>query len=280
MNIQLNTAASSMRELQKKVDVIANNIANVSTTGYKRHEANFSDTLVQSIDRQAGVEQEIGRLTPNGLRIGNGVKITQTSIQNNQGSLQQTGRELDFAISGDKGFFRVTSGENIYYTRDGAFQLQPVLNSNQLALVTSAGDNVLDLNNNPITFDNDLDKIEVNPNGTIRVSYGDPTKADALVQLGIVQVNRPNLLEKVGANRYQLPGAEDEQAANGTLEVINLAEQNDGTIKVNQGMLEMSNVDLTEELTDLITTQRLLQSQGRAISFADDMMGLVNNMKG
>lgn len=280
MNIQMNTAASTMRELQKKVDIIANNISNVNTTGYKRFEANFSDTLVQSMERQAHSQHEVGRITPYGIRIGSGAKVAQTSIRSEQGSILATDRPLDFMIQGDAGYFRVDSEGTTRYTRDGSFQLQPVLNSNQVRLVTSLGDSVLTSNNQPIVFDGDYDAIKVSENGTIQVTYKDPSKQPAQFQLGIAKINQRNLLEKVGGNLFQLPGTEVEQIANGTLQVLNLAQQNDGSIKIKQGALEMSNVNLTEEMTELITTQRLIQSQGRAISFADDMMGLVNTIRG
>lgn len=280
MNIQMNSAATSMRELQKKVDVIANNISNVNTNGYKRQEANFSDTLVQSITRQAGANNEIGRVTPNGLRIGSGVRVTQTSLRNEQGSIQQTDRPLDFSIQGDSAFFRVASEGKTFYTKDGSFQVQPVLNSNQVNLVTSNGDAVLDSNNNPISFDNDFASIKADQNGTLQVTYKDAGKQPTQIQLSIADINRPNLLEKIGGNRYQLPGTEAEQVANGTLQVVDLSQQNNKNFRINQGSLETSNVDLTEEMTELIATQRLIQSQGKAISFADDMMGLVNTIRG
>jgi flagellar basal-body rod protein FlgG len=280
MSIQMLSAATTMRELQKKVDIIANNISNVNTNGYKRQEANFSDTLVQSMERQAQPQHEIGRITPYGLRIGSGAKIAQTSLRSEQGSILTTDRPLDFMIQGSNGFFRVASEGKIRYTRDGSFQVQPVLNSTQVRLVTSSGDSVLDSNNLPISFDGDYDAIKVDENGTVQVTFRDPLKQPAQFQLSIARVNRPNLLEKVGGNLFQLPGTEAEQVANGTLQVMNLAEQNDGTFKIKQGSLEMSNVDLTEEMTELISTQRLIQSQGKAISFADDMMGLVNTVRG
>ncbi|MCZ8536918.1 flagellar hook-basal body protein [Paenisporosarcina quisquiliarum] len=275
MSIQMNSATTSMRELQKKIDIIANNISNVNTNGYKRQEANFSDALYQSIEKQAGPQNEIGRITPNGLRIGSGAIITQTSIRTEQGSIKKTDRPLDFMIQGNAGYFRVASEGTTFYTRDGSFQVQPVLNSNQVNLVTSSGDSVLDRNNRPIAFDGDYNNIKVTENGTLEVTYRDSSKQPTQIQLSIAQINRPNLLEKIGANRFQLPGTEAEQVANGTLQIGN----NDGSIRITQGALEMSNVDLTDEMTELISTQRLLQSQGRAISFADDMMGLVNTMK-
>ena len=171
MNIQMNSAATSMRELQKKIDVIANNVSNVNTTGYKRQEVNFSDTLTQSFDRQAGLQNEIGRMTPNGIRVGTGTKVTQTTLRAEQGSVMKTDRALDFMIQGDRGFFRVASEGNTYYTRDGSFQVQPILNSNQVNLVTSSGDSVLDINNVPIAFDADYDAIKVDENGMVEVSY-------------------------------------------------------------------------------------------------------------
>lgn len=274
MNIQMNTAATTMRELQKKVDMIANNVANVNTAGYKRQEANFSDALVQSIEKQAHPSQEVGRQTPYGLRIGSGAIFSQTSLQTEQGTVKQTDRPLDFMIQGDSGFFRIASGDQTLYTRDGSFQAQPVPNSNQVRLVTANGDAVLGANNQPILFDGDYKEIKTSANGTIEVSYRDPAKQPTQIQLSIANINRSNLLEKVGGNRYQLPGTEAEQTASGNLQIGN----ND--IQISQGALEMSNVDMTDEMTELIATQRLLESQGKAITFADDMMGLVNTIKG
>jgi len=273
----MNSAAATMRELQKKVDLIANNIANVNTNGYKRSEASFSDTLIQSIERQAQPQHEVGRDTPYGLRIGSGAKLTGTSIRTEQGSIVTTNRPLDFMIQGENGFFRVETDGNTRYTKNGAFQLQPILNSNDVRLVTSSGDSVLDNNNQPITFPGDYDTIQVNENGMVQVTYKNSTTPPLLFQLSLATINRPNSLEKVGGNLYQLPGTEADQIANGTLQ---LAQGNEGGIKVIQGALEMSNVNLTDEMTELISTQRLIQSQGRAISMADDMMGLVNSMRG
>ncbi|UJF28473.1 hypothetical protein L0M13_00690 [Planococcus sp. 107-1] len=146
--------------------------------------------------------------------------------------------------------------------------------------MTSNGDAVLDSNNNPISFDNDFASIKADQNGNLQVTYKDAGKQPTQIQLSIADINRPNLLEKVGGNRYQLPGTEAEQVANGTLQVVDLSQQNNKNFRINQGSLETSNVDLTEEMTELIATQRLIQSQGKAISFADDMMGLVNTIRG
>lgn len=275
----MNSAASSMRELQKKIDTIANNIANVNTTGYKRQEATFADALVQSFEKQAG-PNEIGRQTPNGIRIGAGANISQIALRTNQGSVTETGRELDFMINGEKGFFRIESEGNTYYTKNGSFQLEPSATGEQLNLVTANGESVLGANNQPIAIDNDYDSIKVNQNGTLEVTYKTPGKQADTFQLSIAEINRPDLLQKTGGNLYELPGTEAQQVANGTLQVLNLADGNDGSIRVGQGALEMSNVDLTNEMTELIATQRLLQSQSKAISFADDMRGLVNTIRG
>ncbi|WP_053360843.1 flagellar hook-basal body protein [Bacillus sp. FJAT-27251] len=280
MSIQFHSAATTMRELQKKVDTIANNISNVNTTGYKRREASFSDTLVHSIERQAGPQHELGRNTPLGLRVGSGAKMAQTILRSEQGSVLKTDRPLDFMIEGSSGFFRVDAGGGVQYTRDGSFQLQPVLNSGQVRLTTSSGNSVLGNNNLPIIFDGDYDTIKADANGTIQVTFKDSAKPAAEFQLSVARVNRPGILEKTGSNLFQLPGDEAEQIASGTLQVINLAQGNDGSITVKQGALEASNVDMGEEMTELVATQRLIQSQGRAISFGDDMMGLVNTIRG
>ncbi|WP_203340704.1 flagellar hook-basal body protein [Planococcus beijingensis] len=279
MNIQMNTASNTMSELQKKIDLIGNNIANVNTNGYKRQEASFSDALVQSIEKQVGQQHEVGRNTPYGLRIGAGAILSQTAVRNEQGSVRQTDRPLDFMIQGENAYFRVSSEDGVSYTKDGSFQVQPILNSNQVSLVTANGEAVLGANNQPIVFDADYKTLQLNGNGALEISYNDP-KQPVEIQMGIAQVNRTNSLEKAGGNLYRLAGTEAEQIANGNLQLINLSQQNDGSVSIKQGALEASNVELSDEMTELIATQRLFQSQGRAISYADDMMGLVNSIKG
>ncbi|MDN3439158.1 flagellar hook-basal body protein [Planococcus sp. APC 3900] len=279
MNIQMNTASNTMSELQKKIDLIGNNIANVNTNGYKRQEASFSDALVQSIEKQVGQQHEVGRNTPYGLRIGAGAILSQTAVRNEQGSVRQTDRPLDFMIQGENAYFRVSSEDGVSYTKDGSFQVQPILNSNQVSLVTANGEAVLGANNQPIVFDADYETLQLNGNGALEIFYNDP-KQPVEIQMGIAQVNRTNSLEKVGGNLYRLAGTEAEQIANGNLQLINLSQQNDSSIRIKQGALEASNVELSDEMTELIATQRLFQSQGRAISYADDMMGLVNSIKG
>ncbi|AIY04086.1 flagellar hook-basal body protein [Planococcus sp. PAMC 21323] len=280
MNIQMNTASNTMSELQKKLDLISNNIANVNTNGYKRQEASFSDALVLSLEKQVGQKNEVGRITPYGLRIGAGAILSQTAVRNDQGSVKQTDRPLDFMIQGESAYFRIESDGNTLYTKDGSFQVQPILNSPQVSLVTANGDAVLGANNQPIVFDADFDNIHLNGRGALEISYKDPDKQPTEIQMGLAQINRQSSLAKVGENKFRLTGTEAEQIANGNLQLINLSQPNDGSIQIKQNALEMSNVDLTDEMTELITTQRLFQSQGRAISYADDMMGLVNTIKG
>ena len=268
MNIQMNAASSTMSELQKKIDVISNNVANVNTTGYKKQQANFADALLHTVTKQAGAG-EAGRSTPPGLRVGGGAILSHGITRHTQGQFQETGRELDFAIQSPDGYFRVSDGENTYYTRDGSFKTEPIPGSDRLALVTSGGDTVLGAGNAPITIAAGYQDIVIGANGVLTINYAN--QAAETVQLSTAQVNRTALLEKAGDNRYRLPDTEAEQLANGTLQLVD--------VPVAQGSLETSNVELTDEMTELIATQRLLQSQGRAISFADDMMGLVNTMK-
>lgn len=269
MNIQMNAASGTMRELQKKIDLIANNVANVNTTGYKKQEANFADTLLHSVTKQAGAAHEIGRSTPAGLRIGGGALLSESITRHTQGQYQETGRELDFAIQSPDGYFRISNEDGFFYTRDGSFQTEAIPGSNRLALVTSSGDSVLGADGVPITFRSGYRELTIGENGTVSTSY--PGQGTETFQLGMAQINRTAALEKAGSNRYRLTGTEAGQLANGTLQWA--------AFPVAQGSLETSNVDLTSEMTELIATQRLLQSQGRAISFADDMMGLVNTMK-
>ena len=264
MNIQMATASSSLSQTQKKMDTIANNIANVNTTGYKSREATFQNLLAQTYANQTGEETEPGRITPENLRVGFGSKVGLTTLRNEQGSAQETGRDLDVMLEGENVYFRVQNGDAVNYTRDGSFEIQ---NQNGVfSLVTSRGNAVLDQNGNAITFETNPSEVSISATGEMVAT--DANGNEQTSQLSIAKIDRPQALVNVGGNEFSLQ--------NGELELVAL----DGEeFKTRQGFLEMSNVDLTNETTEMISTQRLLQFQSQAIKMADEMMGLANTIK-
>lgn len=280
MNRSMINASISMGQLQQKMDTIGNNLANTSTNGYKRRETNFQDLLVQQFNNQLRPDEEIGRRTPNGIRSGVGSRVTETELILDQGGLKPTDRDLDIALTRENQFFEISVVNNngeaaTRYTRDGAFYLSPsAQNPALLNLVTANGDQVLGTNGQPIMVPANFKKINIADNGTINVDMhqGDPQTAG---QIAVTEVNRPQLLVSAGNNQYTLP---DLQAL-GIDEQDILGPANQEAVGMKQRTLEMSNVDMGMEMTELMTAQRAYQFNARSISVADQMMQLVNGLR-
>ncbi|MET3697084.1 flagellar basal-body rod protein FlgG [Bacillus oleivorans] len=279
MNRSMIVAANTMSQLQQKMDVISNNIANVQTNGYKRREASFTELLAQQFNNQPHDELEVGRNTPNGIRQGVGAGVAQSQMVMSQGNMITTGRELDVAFTTEGQYLTVlVPGENtdeIQYTRDGSLYWSP-LNDTQVMLVTSEGNPVLDENEAPIVVNGTPTEVSVSPTGQIRVTT---ENGDQAWNLGVIQINRPQALVQQGGNRIALP---DNLAELG-VELEEILTPMNGALRENiamqQGALEQSNVDLSVEMTDLIQAQRSYQFQSRAISLSDQMMGLINGIR-
>lgn len=280
MNTSMINASVTMGQIQRQIDTISNNIANVNTIGYKRREATFSDLLFQQVNNQIVPSQEVGRLTPNGIRVGSGAKIAQTAIRMNQGALQHTERPLDIAITAKDQFFQVQVDENgeqvVRYTKDGSFYFSPNPNNpNELYLVTGQGHFVLG-QNGPIIIPADHTEIQISENGLISVAdpEGDIYDID---QLEMVRVDRPQMLEQAGENLFKLP---ENLVDLGYVpaDILNVIDPEE--VSVRQGYVEGSNVDLGKEMTDLIVAQRSYQFNARSVTMADQMMGLVNSIRG
>jgi flagellar basal-body rod protein FlgG len=275
MNRTMITATNTLSQLQKQMDIISNNMANVDTNGYKRREATFTDLLVQEFNNQERANKEVNRLTPNGIRQGTGAKLGQAQLIMNQGALKQTGRSLDTAFTKEGQLFKVlvqTNGVNeVQYTRNGALYLSP-LTDTEVMLVNGDGLPVLDENNNPITINGEAKDYSIDANGQLTVTK--TAGVTEVFNLGVVRVNKPQFLEQRGGNLLGLPAniAEDEV----------LTELTGGLraeISLQQGALEQSNVDLSKEMTELINVQRAYQFQSRSVTLADQMMGLVNGIR-
>lgn len=265
-------AAVTMNQLQQKLDLIGNNLANSQTTGYKARNADFSSLLFQQINNMTDPANAQGRLTPDGVRVGSGAKLGSINVDLSLGTLKETGRALDVALMQPNHLFQISVTENnvteTRYTRDGSFYLSPLAN-NQVMLTTKDGDPVLGANG-PITFADGFNDIQVTDDGQVTVRRG--TNTEVVGQLTVVEAVRPRLLEATGNNNFRLPNLAELG--------FNQAEVIQGVqASVKSGTLESSNVNMSKELTDLITTQRAYQFNARTISMGDQMSGLINQLR-
>jgi flagellar basal-body rod protein FlgG len=239
---------------QTQLDVIANNLANVSTTGFKRGRAVFEDLLYQTL-RQPGAQSSQQTQLPSGLQLGTGVRPVATERIFTQGNLQQTGRSLDLAINGN-GFFQVALPDgSAAYTRDGSFQVNA-----QGQLVTASGFAVQP----QISIPTDALSISVGRDGTVSVVQPGSTQAVQVGSLTLAGFANPTGLLSYGENLYL------ETTASGAPAVAAAGSAGFGLI--NQGFVETSNVNVVEELVDMIQTQRAYEINSKAIQTSDQML--------
>lgn len=283
MNRSMITATNTLSQLQKQLDTIANNLANVNTSGFKRREATFTDLLVQQFNNQPYRVADQIRLTPAGIRQGTGAKLGQVQMDTSQGSLKITNRPLDIALTEENQYFAVNvqdeEGAITRLTRDGAFYLSPV-SANEVMLVTADGHQVLDNTNNLITIRANPKEISVSPEGELRATYEDGTVETRSFM--VYHVRKPQFLEQFGENLLGFPrnAIFDGDVAVAEDEIVTLLEGPlRNNIAIQQGALEQSNVDMSKEMTDLINVQRAYQFHSRAITLSDQMMGIVNGIR-
>lgn len=277
LNRMMITASNTLGQIQKKIDVIGNNIANTDTMGYKKRDVKFTDLMVQQINNQRNTDEEVGRLTPNGIRSGTGAKLGQTQVLMEQGSLVTTDRQLDMAFTKERQYFRVLdreTGETLY-TRDGAFYLTP-LSETEMMLVTGDGNPVLNEENEPISIEGEAKEIQIAENGQVVVIKANGANPQTFT-LGVTLIEKPQFFEHKGGNMLGFPANLEELNREAVL--TDLDGNQRGEIAIQQRALERSNVDLAKEMSDLINAQRSYQFQTRSISIADQMMGLVNGMR-
>lgn len=272
MNRSMIQASVTMGQLQQKLDLIGNNLSNSNTTGYKSRNSNFSSLLVQQIDNLDDEQATRNRQTPDGVRIGSGARLGHTNIDLRQGSLQNTGRELDVALLEDNHMFQVQvpteNGTETQYTRAGNFYLNP-LDNGQLLLTNNEGNPVMGEDGSPITIDDGFDGLSITENGGISITRGEQQVVEA--QIDVVEAIRPRILEATGENRFRIP---DEVPANGIFADVAFNDQ-----QMQSQTLEASNVDMSKELTDMLMAQRAYQFNAKSISTSDQMMGLVNQLR-
>jgi flagellar basal-body rod protein FlgG len=251
----LATAASGMEAQQTKLDVTANNIANVSTNGFKKGRAEFADLMYQTL-RPAGAPTGNGANAPTGTEIGLGTRLVTTSRELGQGELHQTGNPLDIAIEGH-GYLAVTlpSGETAY-TRNGALQVNA-----EGHLVTSDGYAIA----GDIAIPPEAQAISIAADGTISATVPGDTQPAQLGKLQLAMFANPAGLAAQGSTLFR------ETSASGAAVLGTPGDGGAGAIR--QGMLEVSNVNVVEEMIDLISGQRAYEINSRVIKAADDMLG-------
>ena len=253
------TAATGMTAQQMMLDVVANNLANVNTTGFKRSQINFQDLLYISL-LEPGTEVASGINTPSGLEIGSGVRPASTVKVFTAGELQNTGNALDVAITGE-GFLQVTMPDgSLRYTRDGALQKGP-----DGQLVTTTGY----LLEPSITIPTDAVSVDIGKDGGVNVT--DPSGTQSVVgNIELARFPNPSGLSSEGDNLLA------ETAASGT-PLTGLPGEN-GFGSIQSGFLEKSNVQLVSELVNLITAQRAYEINSRAIVAGDEMLRTASSL--
>ncbi len=255
----LYTAATGMKAHQFLLDVIANNLANVNTTGYKRVQANFQDLLYDKFV-PAGAESSQGIQSPTGLQVGSGVRVVATSKVFSQGLPENTGRSLDWAIQGS-GFFQITHPDGtIVYTRDGTFQL-----NSSGEIVSSEG-----LRLEPTTtVPTDVISVSIGSDGTISTQNSDGS-AQTLGTVTLATFPNPSGLESMGKNLFR------ETTASGT--PVTETPGLNGVGEIMQGFRESSNVEVVTEMVNLIVAQRAYEITAKAVKASDDMLQATNNI--
>ena len=253
-------AKSGMSAQQTQLDVVSHNLANVSTTGFKRNNAVFEDLIYQNL-RQVGANTTEQNQLPTGLHLGLGVRTVATSRNFTQGSLQQSNNNLDVAINGN-GFFGVTMPDGtIGYTRDGSFQLDA-----QGRLVTSSGLPVA----NGITIPPGTTSVSISTEGAVSAIVGNNPAPQPLGNLAMSSFINSAGLEPIGQNLFR------ESVASGNPQTG--APNANGMGKTMQGFLEASNVNVVEELVMMIQTQRAYEMNSKAISTTDQMLAKLSQL--
>jgi flagellar basal-body rod protein FlgG len=258
----LSIGGTGMLAQQLNVEVISNNIANITTTGFKRMRAEFKDLLYENIRRPGSQSSDTGTIVPTGIQVGNGVAAGSVYRINLQGSVEQTGNSLDLAING-KGFFQVQLPDGTTgYTRAGNLQLDA-----NGQIVTSDGYPIVP----SITVPADTTDITINASGQVFAKVDGQVALSNLGQMQLATFANPAGLEAIGDNLLQ------ETPASGTASTGNPSANGYG--KVRQAALEKSNVDIVQELTNLITAQRAYEMNSRVIKSADDMLTALNQLR-
>ncbi len=252
----LRIAAAGMAAQQTRVEVISNNLANMSTTGYNTRRAEFADLHYQQLQRPGTINASDGTVLPTGVQLGLGVRPTSVSVMLEQGSLAATGGDLDLAIEGN-GYIEVTLPDGRpAYTRDGGLK-----RTGDGLIVTSDGYPVVP----DITIPADARSISINAEGEVYAYFVDQVEPQLLGQFTLAGFTNPKGLEAIGSNLFL------ETPASGPSAVATPGQDGLGVLR--QGYLEDSSVDPVREITDLIKAQRGYELNSKVISASDQMLG-------
>jgi len=262
----LQAAASGMKALDEKLNVVANNLANINTHGFKRSRVNFEDLLYQ-VKREPGIPNAEDEPIPHGVLVGTGVKVSGTQLNFGPGAVDTTGKPLDIQIDWE-GLFQVQTvndGDVVTaYTRAGAFVRNAVGN----IVLGNSGGAILEP---PIVVPDDAIEVSIGRNGEVRVRQQGANTLNTVGQVELARFVNPEGLKQIGRNLYL------ETDASGT--PVTGAPETDGLGATVQGALEMSNVDPVRELIDLITTQRAFELNSQSIQSADESLRIVSNLR-
>lgn len=258
----LDIAGTGMQAQQTNVEVISNNIANMSTTGYKRRRGEFQDLMYQDLRRVGTMSSDSGTLVPSGAQMGLGVSTAGIYRINEQGTLNQTSNALDLAIQG-AGYFQVTLPSGEYaYTRDGTFSL-----ANDGTIVTADGYTL----SPGITIPNNAQSITIDQTGQVQVTVSGQTTVATVGQIQLATFQNENGLEAMGQNLF----TETQSSGN----AITGTGQSIGFGAIEQGFVEQSNVNVVSEITDLITAQRAYEMNSKVITASDQMLQTLTSLK-
>lgn len=258
----LEIAATGMLAQQTRVEVIANNIANVGTTGYNLRRAEFADLLYQQAQRAGAVSSDTGTVVPAGIQLGLGTRTAAVSMQAAQGALRQTHGELDLALEG-RGWFEVElpSGDSAY-TRDGSFKL-----SADGLIVTSEGYGLIP----QVTVPADARSVSINADGQVFAHMEGNQPPQELGKITLATFINEKGLEARGSNLFTAT------AASGDAQIGDAGTEGRGTLR--QGYLEESSVDIVAEITQLIEAQRAYEMNSKVITAADQMLAAANQVR-
>ena len=262
----LHSAATGLRALSTRIDVVANNLANAETTAFKRSRVNFEDLYYLAV-KQPGVTNTSGDVSPAGLYVGLGVRVSNTQLDTEQGSLENTGRQLDVGISG-QGFFKVkimdTVGDGFGYTRNGNFFI-----NREGELVLGMGDGYK--LEPKITIPKGATQVMISQDGIVEVQRAGAIRPEQVGQLEISQFVNPQGLNLLGGSIY----TETESSG----KPIESEPGENGAGQTLQGFLESSNVDPVKELVTLIKTQRAFELNSQSIQTADQALQTIGNLR-
>ncbi|MEG6512913.1 flagellar hook-basal body complex protein [Desulforamulus ruminis] len=268
----LYSGISGLKNHQARMDVVGNNISNVNTTGYKSGRVNFQDSLSQYYSNNPAIGQN---------QIGTGMKVASINNDFTQGPMQNTGRTLDLAIQGDAffGVANVGSAAVDYYTREGVFFLQETATAGEFFIVNSDGKRLIGTNGAPVTIKTssgsvDITTLSISEKGEITGKDSAGADLDVPNPIALYGFKNPEGLKKMGGNLYM---ATDTSGASNSINLT--APTYKGTNSITSGYLEMSNVDLSQEMVDMMVTQRGFQANARTITVSDTLLEELVNLK-